>query len=1264
MKKSFRMFLALVLMALGAVSANAGERIPVNAENFTFHTHDGWDVDAVETGVFDGAFIFGAANGCPIGDTGCNAWIDLGAYSKLYVKMEGCDANGEPNGSNPRIFINRMVSEGQFNSNKSDAKCIVLPNDGTWAEEYYNKEDDGTYVIDLNKIAKEWGFVHFHSIKGSAYNTQAIVYSLEVEKADKGQQIGWINLINNSDMEGDDASSFFTKIAKGDPANSVITDGVGVNGSRGIVVEATAKESDPWDNQFWFRFNEPVAAGSKYRVSFDYKADTPASASTQAHAEPSDYIHYEMFGNIDFTADWQTFTKEGEVTAQQSTDAKQFLSVAFNLNEFADANNYYFDNIKFEVYKAGITAEYYMDAIQVDFGFETNIAELVKASGKPRLLFPIDCVSVKVDGQPIELISAEGYADGRFYIFTEDAIEGDEVLVTVKNPTDAAYHLIYTTGPGGDVPFFSGPATENEEIAVEDAYAYRFVKPTLLSADPEDGSFNLPNNLKEFNLVFDKPVDLAKVVATLGKEKLAVEPAEGAAEAFKLVRTSTNELATGLHTLHVTNVLCEEPIDETDFTEFYFTLSVGKVETDPNDVPKDMIPDYLAQTSNGAIPEGYLVRFGEEDRMYPNTYGSGPRLFDFAAGGDFTKGLYFREGYVEYGSIEGYELTLEAGKKYNIHFNSAMWKDNGANMTFEVLNEADEAVISETINNTPNVNGSTAAVNNSTSTTIQFIPDADGKYRLKWSVGGFNEVLLANVSVKYIPSIFGVEETALLNEALANAIKTSEENADERYDGATYQKLNELINKYNAEKDGYTNPSAYKSAAAALDAAAQAVKDHHANCDSYDSQIKMVIDVVRKNAETKFNVTELYAQAKALNDKYHGASEWVAIDPENPETEYELVYSFDKLTDDAALAEAVKELDAVAKAASNMFTEGESKTSSDVGIKVLVDRIRQGVEGLKQLGVADDDPLVVKGNNAVSDDDELAEEIKHRLTIEYYAKMKDGANLFPETTDEETGETTTPTYNFTVFVKNPNTYAWKESEGVTEENCPGWTVVEGGKPGTTSMWNGSYPGDIDGLPKDLTITAYHSANRIEQTITDLPAGIYTVMIDATEWSDEFTPKEGDTDEQIAQKEINHEQNRAYVKTSATPVFVEGQEEPEQFAGDARLDNRGQYAGRYENFFTDIVVTDGVLTLGVKWNNIAQMMFDRVKVLLAAPATDFNYKDAYETGIEGTEAAPVKVRAIQLYDLNGRRVLKAQKGITIVKKQMSDGTIRTEKVVVK
>ena len=50
--------------------------------------------------------------------------------------------------------------------------------------------------------------------------------------------MGWTNLINNSDMEGDDVSSFFTKLNIGDNAtevlNSEILDGVGVDGSRGI----------------------------------------------------------------------------------------------------------------------------------------------------------------------------------------------------------------------------------------------------------------------------------------------------------------------------------------------------------------------------------------------------------------------------------------------------------------------------------------------------------------------------------------------------------------------------------------------------------------------------------------------------------------------------------------------------------------------------------------------------------------------------------------------------------------------------------------------------------------------------------------------------------------------------------------------------------------------------------------------------------------------------------------------------------------------
>ena len=98
----------------------------------------------------------------------------------------------------------------------------------------------------------------------------------------------------------------------------------------------------------------------------------------------------------------------------------------------------------------------------------------------------------------------------------------------------------------------------------------------------------------------------------------------------------------------------------------------------------------------------------------------------------------------------------------------------------------------------------------------------------------------------------------------------------------------------------------------------------------------------------------------------------------------------------------------------------------------------------------------------------------------------------------------------------------------------------------------------------------------------------------------------------------------------------------------------------------VTVVDGVLTIGVKWNNLAQMMFDRVQVFLASPANGFDYASAYQEVIDGidTTAANASVRAIELYDLNGRRILTAQKGVMIVKKFMSDGTIRVEKVIKK
>ena len=191
---------------------------------------------------------------------------------------------------------------------------------------------------------------------------------------------------------------------------------------------------------------------------------------------------------------------------------------------------------------------------------------------------------------------------------------------------------------------------------------------------------------------------------------------------------------------------------------FYFTFCTFKAGGETPDpvieepeaplADGEIIPDFFSICNEGAIPYGYAVNFNGENRAYPNTYTGGARIFAFGEGGDFTRGLYFREGYVQYGDVK--KLALEANKKYIVHFNSAMWKDSGSEMTFLIYKEGDleNAVLTQTIANTPDVNGSKDAVTGSTYSEIEFTPDADGNYILKWDASGWKEVLLANPGVK------------------------------------------------------------------------------------------------------------------------------------------------------------------------------------------------------------------------------------------------------------------------------------------------------------------------------------------------------------------------------------------------------------------------------------------------------------------------------------------------------------------------------------
>ena len=231
---------------------------------------------------------------------------------------------------------------------------------GDWGKSQTNywvpltqSDDFQTLTLEFNgdgdgfKYSGSTNFVMWQSgkIVGTIY-----IKKVEVIEISPDPDPVWTDIIVNGDMEGESAECFYSKEqGVGGPYLAPILEGVGKDGSKGVKVESYNDPSDDWDTQFFIRLPYQLPAGTKYKVSFDYKATKEGAFQTQAHAEPTDYIDWHGIGEGTFTTQWKTFEGRGTISSDQSTDQKKMQTIAFNLGLNKVATKFYFDNIKFEI---------------------------------------------------------------------------------------------------------------------------------------------------------------------------------------------------------------------------------------------------------------------------------------------------------------------------------------------------------------------------------------------------------------------------------------------------------------------------------------------------------------------------------------------------------------------------------------------------------------------------------------------------------------------------------------------------------------------------------------------------------------------------------------------------------------------------------------------------------------------------------------------------------------------------------------------------
>lgn len=623
---------------------------------------------------------------------------------------------------------------------------------------------------------------------------------------------------------------------------------------------------------------------------------------------------------------WKTTDPE---TGNEYDKIQQFDKYYLRLSFRYPGRDYFVDDIS--LYKSTIGgAEYNSDILRVNFGYETNLAELAKKDLTGAIELPGEYFTLTAEygGEPymLDVLAAEYHNDGYLYIWLDDdSFDGlENVRISFRNPEDPTLQLRYTgvfypnsldtewVNAGKIIPDFENEfAVFNPEVT---AVSKLFLAPVVTNSIPENGSFNLDQETNSIKIRYSKEV----YVNTSGGTADEFNPIlflntsngreiwtptdyddEDYTVTFSRPRNSTTKLS-GDYDFEVVNARSGKG-------EMYQVSQPQVISLSFGDIRQLGEPNFIydseklwASAASGSIPEGWTscdAGHGEEGEIGTGekAISSGSELIYFGAGGAFTRGFYIcpRGGGVDavftYGANDDYGITLDEGS-YWLSFKAIGWS-NRPSVSVYVYPMGEDRPETPLGKFTPeNVVdwqvGSTGSyvVTEETEYRYSFNVENAGKYIIEffipssdnwgWGATVMGSLVLSNQyssAFKYIKMITDAQSSA--EDVLTKA------KSDDIYSGEYLNKYSNTIASY--EGFSSTSPSDYENATQAIKNAMSEMNGRIGNVDKFYSEYKAAQEKEAVYADSiGYNQLVAYTDLVAEIGKYEGIDVTV-LDNEN-----------------------------------------------------------------------------------------------------------------------------------------------------------------------------------------------------------------------------------------------------------------------------------------------------------------------------------------------------------------------------------------------